>query len=114
MFNLSPRALDAAYFTLKAAVCVVALIFAYNAGKDAAKAQAADKAQWLKETRRVAAEGAADAISKQKQESRTVIQRTRERMVEVPVYRDCRHDDSVRDDLNRQLRAAPSGASDPG
>lgn len=106
MFNLSPRALDVASFTLKAAAVLIALNWVYEAGRAAEKADKAEQEAAVIVTRTAAAEGAASAISAIKLESRTVVQRTREITREVPAYRDCLHDQRVFDDLNKQLRGA--------
>lgn len=110
MFNLSPRVLDAAFFTLKVAAAVFALNWVYEAGRRAEQVDEASRQAALAETRTAAAQGAADAIAKIKPEFRTVIQRTRERMVEVPAYRDCLHDQRVRDDIDSKLRGAGNSA----
>lgn len=106
MFKLDPRVLDAVFFTLKAAAVLFALSWVYEAGRSAERADEAERQAAIAETRTAAAEGAADAIAKIKPEFRTVIQRTRERMVEKPVYRDCLHDARVRDDIDSKLRGA--------
>ena len=110
MFKLDPRVLDTVFFTLKAAAVLFALNWVYEAGRSAERADEAERQAAIAETRTAAAEGAADAIAKIKPEFRTVIQRTRERMVEKPVYRDCLHDGRVRDDIDSKLRGAGTAA----
>lgn len=106
MFKLDPRVLDAVFFTLKAAAVLFALNWVYEAGRNAERVDEAKRQAAIVETRIAAAQGAANEIAKIKPEFRTVIQRTRERMVETPVYRDCLHDGRVLDDLNRKLHGA--------
>lgn len=110
MFKLDPRVLDVVSFTLKGAAVLFALNWVYEAGKAAERADAAEQEAAIVATRTAAAEGAASAISAIKIESRTIVQRTREITRDVPAYRDCQHDQRVRDDLNRQLRGARAGA----
>jgi hypothetical protein len=97
-------------FTLKGAAVLFALNWVYEAGKAAERADAAEQEAAIVVTRTAAAEGAASAISAIKLESRTVVQRTREVTRDVPVYRDCLHDERVFGDLNQQLRGAGKSA----
>lgn len=110
MFKLDPRVLDVVSFTLKGAAVLFALNWVYEAGRAAERADAAEQTAALIATRTAAVEGAASAISAIKIESRTIVQRTREITRNVPAYRDCQHDQRVRDDINRQLRGAGAGA----
>lgn len=110
MFKLDPRVLDAVFFTLKTVAMLYALSWVYDAGRAAQKAEDTDRQAAIIETRLAAAEGAASAIANIKPEFNTIIKRTRERMVEVPVYRECRHDQRVFDDLNGKLRGTGKSA----
>jgi hypothetical protein len=110
MFNLNPRVLDAAFFTLKAAVACLALAQVYEYGYAKAQLDAIAEDAKLGRVKAEAAEGAAEAIRELKNDltPQVIVQRTRE----VPIYRECQHDPGVFDNLNRQLTGKPSSRAD--
>lgn len=82
---------------------------AFGLGQDHEIAKQAKQEQVIREVRQAAIEGAADAISKLKVENKTVYQRSDTVVREVPVYRDCRHDPRVFNDINEALTGKPAG-----
>ena len=82
---------------------------AFGLGQDHEIAKQAKLSQIISEVRQAANEGAADAISKLKVENKTVYQRSDTVVREVPVYRDCKHDPRVFNDINEALTGKPAG-----
>lgn len=106
MFNVNPRALDAASFILKAVALSGIVAWAYRAGETSAELAQAKAEQQLVAMRTAAADGAADAIKEIRNDP--IPQQIIRTVREVPVYRDCAHPERVLNDLNRQL--SPTGS----
>jgi Tfp pilus assembly protein PilO len=92
-----------------AASIAVSGYVAFGLGQDHEIAKQAKQEQVIREVRQAAIEGAADAISKLKVENKTVYQRSDTVVREVPVYRDCKHDPRVLNDINEALTGKPAG-----
>lgn len=88
---MNPYALLAAVLLAGAAISGAGLM-GYRLGRDAEVAAAARAEAAILETRRLAQEGAAEAISKIEVRNVTIRQQAETVTREVPVYRDCRHD----------------------
>ena len=103
---------------LIAALCVAAIWAAslalvgfksYGLGVDHSKAKQADIEAARQQARDDAMKGAADAIAQVKITNTTIRAETETRVREVPVYRDCRNDARVLDNINSALRGEPAG-----
>jgi len=89
--------------------CLGCIGLGWRLGIDHMKASAADIEAARVATREAAQQGAADAIAKIQITNTTIRQAIETRVREVPVYRDCKHDGRVLDDINRALRGEPAG-----
>lgn len=83
----------------------------YGAGQNAEIAKQVEIQQAIDQTREAAQEGAAHAIAQIKIEHRTITQPIREQIRTRNVYRDCKHPDSVREQINAVIgHRAPAGS----
>jgi preprotein translocase subunit SecF len=81
----------------------------YSLGVGSQKAKQADVEAARQQARDDAMKGAADAIAQVKITNTTIRAATETRVREVPVYRDCRNDDRVLNNINSALRGEPAG-----
>jgi len=82
----------------------------YGLGVDHSKAKQADIEAARQQARDDAMKGAADAIAQVKITNTTVRAAVETRIREVPVYRDCRNDIGVLNNINSALRGEPAGS----
>ncbi len=91
--------------------CAACIGLGWRLGIDHMKAAAADANEVRQQTRADAAEGAASAIASIEIKQVTIKQATQTLVREVPVYRDCRHDKRVLDNINAALTGMHPGGS---
>jgi hypothetical protein len=76
-------------------MAVGSFFYGISVGKDSEKANRAEAIELARETRKLALDGALEAIGKQRPIHKTIQTETKEVIREVPVYRDCKHDPAV-------------------
>lgn len=81
-------------------------------GRDGEIAKQAAVKQAAEDTRKLAMEGAADAISKIVVRNTTVQGRVETIVRDNPVYRDCRHDPDQLRNINEAITGRPGSAGD--
>ncbi len=91
----------------RAIIIVCILVATFVAGWKVKAWQVASVELAVKETRDAAMDGAAEAIAKIKVTNTTVYQKAVREIIEKPVYRDCRHDPAMLEQINAALVPPP-------